>query len=79
MEVNDFEIITDFMFYKAVSAYPAKILYLNFYPLQVVSRYRDPQLQLPKNYAYLINLRTNIYKSWCLDPHFIPNNSDSID
>ena len=26
--------------------YPAKLLYLNFHPLVVVSRYRDPQLQV---------------------------------
>ena len=25
--------------------YPAKLIYLNFQPLEVVSRYRDPQLQ----------------------------------
>ena len=26
--------------------YPAKLIYLNFHPLDVVSRYRDPQLQV---------------------------------
>ena len=26
--------------------YPAKLIYLHFYPLSVVSRYRDPQLQM---------------------------------
>ena len=32
---------------------------LNFQPLEVVSRYRDPQLQVGGNYmySYLINLR----------------------
>ena len=29
---------------------------LNFYPLEVVSRYRDPQLQVGKKYLYLPNL-----------------------
>ena len=27
-------------------------------------------------YAHLFNLRPNIYKSWCLSRHFIPNNID---
>ena len=30
---------------------------LNFHPLEVVSRYRDPQLQVAENYSYLFNLR----------------------
>ena len=29
---------------------PSKISYLNFAPLEVVSRYRDPQLQVGQNY-----------------------------
>ena len=33
------------------------IIYLNFHPLEVVSRYRDPQLQVGGNYSYLLNLR----------------------
>ena len=32
--------------------YPAGVIYLNFQPLEVVSRYRDPQLQMGENYAY---------------------------
>ena len=36
---------------------------LNFQPLEVVSRYRDPQLQVVENYSYLFNLRPNVYKS----------------
>ena len=43
----------------------AKINYLNFHPLEVVSRYRDPQLQVGGNYLYLLNLWPNICKSWC--------------
>ena len=39
----------------------AKSTYLNFHPLEVVSRYRDPQLQVAQNYFYLFNLSTNIY------------------
>ena len=39
------------------NSYPAELIYLNFHPLEVVSRYRDPQLQVSENYAYLFNLR----------------------
>ena len=48
----------------AVNTYHAMLIYLNFQPLEVVSRYRDPQLQVAENYAYLLNLGTNICKSW---------------
>ena len=30
--------------------YPAKLIYLSFHPLEVVSRYSDPQLQVGENY-----------------------------
>ena len=39
------------------------LIYLNFQPLEVVSRYRDPQPQVVDNYSYLFNLILNIYKS----------------
>ena len=42
--------------------YPPKWIYLNFHPHEVVSRYRDPQPQVVKNYANFFNLRINIYK-----------------
>ena len=57
----------------------AKLRYFSFYPLEVVSRYRDPQLQVTEKYSHLITLSTNMCKSSCLDAHFIPNNSDLID
>ena len=41
----------------------AKLHKLNFQPLEVVSRYRDPQLQVGENYSYLFNWRPNICKS----------------
>ena len=43
--------------------YPAKLIYLNFQPLEVASRYRDPQPQIVANYTYLFNLKPDIYKS----------------
>ena len=58
--------------------YRAKLIHLNLQPPEVVSRYRDPQPQVVENYSYLFNLRPNIYKCWCLNTNFIPNNSDII-
>ena len=31
-----------------------------FHQLEAVFRYRDPQLQMPENYSYLLNLGRNI-------------------
>ena len=45
------------VFYKNISA---RLIYLNFHPLEDVSRYRDPQLQVGENYSYLFNFRRNI-------------------
>ena len=41
-------------YFSAVRAnpYSAKLIYYNFQPLEVVSRYRDPQLQVGENYSY---------------------------
>ena len=47
--------------------------YLN-HQHEIVSRYRDQQLQVGENYSYLLTLRQNI----CLNAHFSPNNSDLI-
>ena len=38
-----------------VNSYTAKLIYLNFQQLDVVSRYRDPQTQVVENYSYLSN------------------------
>ena len=46
-----------------INPYPSESIYLNFLPLEVVSRYRDPQLQVAENYSCLFNLSTNICKS----------------
>ena len=42
-------------------------IYLHFHPLEVVSRYSDPQCQVLENYSYVFNLRPDIYKSSCLN------------
>ena len=36
--------------------YPAQLSHLHFQPLEVVSRYRDPQPRVLENYSYLFNL-----------------------
>ena len=43
-----------------LSHYRAKLIYLNFQQLEVVSRFRDPQPQVVENYPYVSNLRQNI-------------------
>ena len=58
---------------------PAKLIALNFQPLEVVFRFRDPQLQEADNYSYLFNMSINICKYWCLDIHLILDNSDLVD
>ena len=68
--------ITDYIQFISVNSFPIKLIYLYFYPLEVVSRYSDPQPQVTENYSYL---RTNICKCCCLDTHFIPNISDLVD
>ena len=46
-----------------IDPYPAKLMHFNFQPLEVLSRYRDPQPQVIENYKYFFNLGPNIYKS----------------
>ena len=47
----------------SINPYPAKLIYLNFQPLKIVSRYREPQLQVAENYSYLFNMTPDICKS----------------
>ena len=47
----------------SLNSLPIKSSYLFFHSLKVVSRYRDPQLQMGENYSYLFNLIPNICKS----------------
>ena len=56
---------------KVYAALLANLSYSNFHSLEVVSRYRDPQLQVRENYSHLFDLRPNICKSWCLNTHFV--------
>ena len=36
-----------------LNPYPANVIYFNFQPLEVVSRYRDSQPQVIENYSYI--------------------------
>ena len=38
-----------------INPHPANLIYLNFRPLEVVSLYRDPQLQVGGIYSYFEN------------------------
>ena len=65
--------------YGVVDPWSSKLDNLNSHPLEVfVRRYRDPQLQMGANYSYLFNSGPNIFKTWCLNTHFITRNSDLI-
>ena len=49
----------------------AKLFNLNFHPLEVVSRCRDPQLQVSENYSDLTKWGPTIFKSCWLMSDFI--------
>ena len=51
----------------------AKLFNLNFHQPEVVSRWRDPQLQVSENYSDLTNWRLTLFKSCRLMSHFIFN------
>ena len=49
----------------------AKLLNLNFHPLEVVSRWRDPQLKVSENYSDMTEWRSTVFKSCWLMSHVI--------
>ena len=51
----------------------AKLFNLNFHPLKVVSRWRDPQLQVSENYSDLTIWRSTFFKYCWLMSHFMFN------
>ena len=51
----------------------AKLFNLNFHPLEFVSRWRDPQLQVSENYSDLTKWRSTVFKSCLFMSHFIFN------
>ena len=46
-----------------VYLYAAKLINWNFHPIEIVSRRRDPQFQVGKNYSDLTKWRSTILKS----------------
>ena len=51
------------------------------YLLKVLSQQRNTissEVTSSSPQSYLFNSSTNIWKPWCLDTHFIPNNSDFV-
>ena len=45
-----------------INPYNTELFNLNFHSLEVVSRYRDPQVQVTENLRYLWNLIPNKYQ-----------------
>ena len=63
-----------FVFYGSIRArlnpITARLFNLNFHPLEVVSRGRDPQLQVSENYPDLTKWRSTLFRSCWLKSHF---------
>ena len=55
----------------AINPLTDKFFNLNFYPLEVVSRWRDPQLQVSENYSDLTKWRSTVFEYCWLMSHFI--------
>ena len=51
----------------------AKLIYFDFHPLEVVSRWRDPQLQVSENYLDLTKMEVNDFKILLNNSRFIFN------
>ena len=56
-----------------VNPLTTKLFNLYFHPLEVVSRWRDPQLQVSENYSDLTKWRSSVFKYCWLMSHFIFN------
>ena len=57
----------------SVNPLTAKLFNLNFHLLKVVSRWRDPQLQVSENYSDLTKCRSTVFKYYWLMSYFIFN------
>ena len=42
----------------------AKLFNLNFHPLELVSRWHDPQLQVSENFSDFAKYRATLFKYW---------------
>ena len=50
------------LFQSNLNPLTAKLFNLKFHPLEVVSRWRDPQLQVSENYSDLTKWRSTVFK-----------------
>ena len=57
--------------YLNINPLTAKLFNQNFHSLEVVSRWRDPQLQVSENYSDLTKWRSTVFKYCWLISHFI--------
>ena len=57
----------------SINPLTAKLFNLNFHPLEVVSRWRDSQLQVRENYSDLTKWRSTVFKCCWLMSHIIYN------
>ena len=57
---------------KILNPLTAKLSNLNFHPLEVVSRWRDPQLQVSENYSDLTKWRSTVFKFCWLNKKWKP-------
>ena len=57
----------------SINPLTAKLFNLNFNPLEIVSRWRDPQLQVSENYSDLTIWGSTVFKYCWLMSHFIFN------
>ena len=49
-------------FSQGINPLTAKLYNLIFHPLEVVCRWRDPQLQVSENYSHLTKWRSTVFK-----------------
>ena len=56
-----------------VNPLTAKLFNLNFHPFEIVSRWRDPQLQVSENYSDLKKWRSTVFKYSWLMSYFVFN------
>ena len=56
--------------YFVINPLTAKLFNCNFHPLEAVSRWRDPQLQVSENYSDLTKWRSTLFKSCWLMSYY---------
>ena len=57
------KISSHYCWWKRINPLTAKLFNWNFHPLEVVARWRDPQLQVSENYSDLTKWRSTNFKS----------------